>query len=356
MDAEARWRIVQERDARFDGAFVYAVRSTGIYCRPSCPSRRPGRRQVVFHALPELAERQGFRPCRRCRPTEARPVDRRVDLIRTLCRRLDADPESRPSLADLGRAAGMSPYHVQRLFKKVVGITPRQYADARRIERFKARLKRGSKVTDALYEAGYGSSSRLYEGGSARLGMTPATYRAGGKGARIAYTVITSPMGRLLVAATERGICGVSLGDRDRPLEEFLRDEYPAAEIRRDDAAVAPLAVRVLAALDGKTRKGRAVDHFLPLDIRATAFQWRVYDALRRIPAGTTRSYSAVARSLGMPKGARAVARACATNNVAVVIPCHRVVRQDGDLGGYRWGLERKQAILDRERRTAKSS
>ncbi len=356
MNSARSWKIVRERDPRFDGAFVYAVRSTGIYCRPTCPSRRPRRHQVEFYPLPELAERAGFRACLRCRPTEAKAADRRIELVRDLCRRLDGDPESRPSLAELGRAAGLSPFHLQRLFKQVVSITPRQYAETRRIERFKAHLKRGSNVTDALYEAGYGSSSRLYEGASAKLGMTPATYRAGGKGARIAYTIVESPLGRLLVAATERGLCGVSLGDRARPLEEFLRGEYPEAAIRRDDAAVAPFVAPVMAALEGKAPAGHALDRLLPLDIRATAFQWRVYEALRRIPAGSTRSYSAVARSLGMPKGARAVARACATNNVAVVIPCHRVVRENGDLGGYRWGLERKQAILDRERRSAKSS
>lgn len=354
MNAAEQWRIVQERDRSFDGAFVYAVRSTGIYCRPSCPSRRPGREQVVFHALPELAERDGFRACRRCRPTEAKSADRRLGLVRALCRALDADSESPPSLAQLGSEAGMSPFHLQRLFKQIVGITPRQYADARRIERFKARLKRGSKVTDAMYEAGFGSSSRLYEKGTARLGMTPATYRAGGKGARIAYSIVETTLGRLMIAATEKGICGVSLGDRDRPLEEFLKSEYPEAEIGRDDAAIAPLVPALLAALEGKSGAGNGPDQLLPLDIRATAFQWKVYDALRRIPVGSTRSYSAVARSLGMPKGARAVARACATNNVAVVIPCHRVVREDGDLGGYRWGLERKRAILERERRSAK--
>ncbi len=345
MDDRRRWRIVRERDARFDGSFVYAVRSTGIYCRPSCPSRRPARPRVAFYPLPELAEREGFRPCRRCRPREAARGDPRVQRVREICRLIDSRPDERLTLAELARRSGASPHHLQRTFKRIVGITPRQYADARRIERLKARLRKGGNVTDALYEAGYGSSSRLYEGAPGRLGMTPATYRAGGRGARIAYSIVPCSMGRLLVAATPRGLCGVSLGASDAPLEAFLRQEYPAAEIRRDDAALAPLARQVLACLDG-----RPADSSLPLDVRATAFQWRVYEALRAIPSGATRSYGAVARSLGMPTAARAVARACATNRVAVVIPCHRVVREDGGLGGYRWGIERKAALLEAER------
>ena len=306
------------------------------------------RDRVEFFPLPEVAERAGFRPCLRCRPREAAAADPRVERIRALCRRIDANGEEAPSLKGLARQAGLSPYHLQRVFKRIVGITPRQYADQIRFERFKARLKEGDNVTDALYEAGYGSSSRLYERTPARLGMTPATYRAGGRGARIAYTIVASPLGRLLLAATERGLCGVSLGGSDAPLEEFLKREYPAAEIRRDDAALKALAGPVLRSLDGRPLAGP-----LPLDVRATAFQWRVYEALRAIPAGETRSYSAIARGLGKPKAARAVARACATNRVAVVIPCHRVVREGGGLGGYRWGIERKQAILERERERA---
>jgi AraC family transcriptional regulator, regulatory protein of adaptative response / methylated-DNA-[protein]-cysteine methyltransferase len=343
-----RWRVVRERDGRFDGRFVYAVRSTGIYCRPSCPSRKPARPRVAFFDLPEAAEAKGFRACRRCRPRDAAPVDRRLAVVRDLCRRLETGDGQPASLADLGRAAGLSPHHLQRTFKRIIGVSPRQYADAVRLKRLKARLRKGGNVTDALYEAGYGSSSRLYEKAPARLGMTPATYQAGGKGTEIAWTIVPCRLGRLLLAATSRGLCAVSLGASDGPLEAFLRDEYPAADLRRDDAALAPLVAPVLGCLDGLDPGVR-----LPIDVRATAFQWRVYEALRAIPSGATRSYGAIARSLGMLKGARAVARACATNRVAVVVPCHRVVREDGGLGGYRWGIDRKQAILDAERRAA---
>src|SRR6266446_5407386 len=224
-----RWRVVRERDRRFDGRFVYAVRSTGIYCRPSCPSRKPARLRVAFFELPEAAEAKGFRACRRCRPRDAAPADRRLGVIRDLCRRLEAAGGEPASLADLGRAAGLSPHHLQRTFKRIIGVSPRQYADAVRLKRLKARLRKGGNVTDALYEAGYGSSSRLYEKAPARLGLTPATYQAGGKGAEIAWTIVPCRLGRLLLAATSRGLCAVSLGVSDRPLEAFLKDEYPAA-------------------------------------------------------------------------------------------------------------------------------
>lgn len=348
MTDHNRWRAVLARDASFDGAFVYAVRSTGVYCRPSCPSRRPERRQVTFFALPEAAERGGYRPCRRCRPRDATAPNCRVETVRRACRYIDARPDGPPTLAEVGAHVGASPYHLHRLFKRVMGITPRQYADARRVDRVKALLKEGVGVAGALYDAGYGSSSRLYERAPAQLGMTPAAYRRGGTGARIGYTIVDCAFGRLLVAATERGVCAVCLGDADGGLRAALEREYPAADVERDDEGLGRWVDPLLRHLDGQT------PHLdLPVDVRATAFQRRVWEALKAIPYGGTRSYSAVARAIGRPTAVRAVARACATNPVAVIVPCHRVVREDGGLGGYRWGVERKRALLARERAVA---
>jgi AraC family transcriptional regulator, regulatory protein of adaptative response / methylated-DNA-[protein]-cysteine methyltransferase len=343
MDEQGQWQAVLGRDARFDGAFVYAVRSTGIYCRPSCPSRRPRREHVVFFNLPRAAEGAGFRSCRRCRPGLAASRDPRAAWIERVCRYIDQHLQAALPLSRLAEQAELSPHHFQRTFKQLMGISPRQYAEARRLASFKAQVRKGETVTSAIYGAGYGSGSRLYERASGQLGMTPAAYRKGGRGMRLRYTVAPSPLGRLLVAATERGIAAVSLGDSDAALEATLRAEYPAAEIERDDTALAPRVrdvVRRLAGGGGPT---------LPLDINATAFQWRVWQELLRIPAGSTRTYGEVARDLGQPKAARAVARACATNPVALVIPCHRVVAGDGGLGGYRWGAERKKLLLEGE-------
>lgn len=269
-----------------------------------------------------------------------------VATIDRLCRHIEANLEEPMPLAALAELAGLSPPHLQRVFKRVTGITPRQYADARRLGRLKSRLKQQRTVTMALYEAGYGSSRGLYERASAQLGMTPATYQRGGRGMRIGYTVVDCPLGRLLLGATERGICAVCLGDSDRMLMQSLKEEYPEAEILRDGVDLVPWVREFLAYLAGQQ------PHLaLPLDVRATAFQWRVWQHLQSIPCGETRSYSEVARALGEPTAARAVARACATNPVALLIPCHRVVRENGGLGGYRWGLERKQALLDQERK-----
>ena len=352
MTLEERWQAVASRDGRYDGAFVYAVHTTGVYCRPSCSSRRPRRDNVAFFPLPEAAERAGFRACRRCLPNQARPRDPGIDMVRRVCRYIDGAAEQAdngpPTLAGLGAHAGMSPHHLQRTFKRVMGITPRQYADARRLDRVKAGLRRGEPVAGALYEAGYGSSSRLYERAPAFLGMTPATYAKGGKGARIGYAIVDCALGRLLVAATARGICAVSLGDGDGELEAELRAEYPAAEIARDEKGVGDRAQALLRHLAGAEPR---LD--LPLDVRATAFQWRVWEALRRIPLGQTRSYSEIAAGLGNRKAQRAVARACATNPVSIIVPCHRAVAKDGGLAGYRWGLERKRALLERERAAA---
>jgi AraC family transcriptional regulator of adaptative response/methylated-DNA-[protein]-cysteine methyltransferase len=347
-DSDRCWQAVLARDAGHDGSFVYAVRSTGVYCRPSCPAPRPGREQVSFFPLPELAERAGFRPCERCRPQEVAPRDPHLEKVRQACRLLEANLETPLTLADLGAAVDVSPAHFQRVFKRITGITPRQYADACRLDRLKARLReRRTTVTTAMYEAGYGSSSRLYERAAGQLGMTPATYQRGGPAVRIDYATAHSPLGRLLLAATERGVCMLSLGDDDATLEQALRDEFPAADIHKDGSGLVDWLTAILRHLRGEQ------PHLdLPLDVRATAFQWRVWQELRAIPYGSTRTYSAIARDLGQPTAARAVARACATNPVSVVIPCHRVVREDGDLAGYRWGVQRKRKLLEQEKKS----
>jgi AraC family transcriptional regulator, regulatory protein of adaptative response / methylated-DNA-[protein]-cysteine methyltransferase len=342
---EAKWRAVLERDASVDGNFVYAVRSTRIYCRPSCPSRRPQPEQVLFFPVSEVAEREGYRPCRRCLPHLHPSPDPRLEMVRQVCRHIQESPDSLHTLAQLSAAVGVSPYHLQRVFKQVMGITPRQYANACRLGKLKTNLKSGQSVTDALYEAGYGSSSRLYEQAASQLGMTPARYRNGGPGLRIRYTIVDSPLGLLLVAATERGVCAVCLGDDEATLEEALRREYPASEIQREDAPLHGWVQAIVQHLSGQ------LPHIeIPLDIRATAFERLVWEQLTRIPRGETRSYSQVAEAIGQPRAARAVARACSHNPVVVLIPCHRVVRQDGSIGGYKWGVARKERLLAQER------
>jgi AraC family transcriptional regulator of adaptative response/methylated-DNA-[protein]-cysteine methyltransferase len=341
LDDTARWQAVLERDRRFDGSFVFAVRTTGIYCRPSCAARRPLRHNVAFFPGPDAAERAGFRDCRRCRPRLPNVASHDA-LVRRICDHIDAHLEQPIRLADLGAAAGMSPHHLLRTFKKTTGITPRQYADARRMGTFKARLKEGWSVTNAVFEAGYGSSSRLYEKADARLGMTPATYRRGGRGMRIGYTIVTCPLGRMLVAATDRGVSAVHFAESDEKLERTLQAEFPDAELHRNQGAHADWVEALVARIGGASVN-------VPVDIQATAFQWRVFDALREIPPGETRSYGEIARRLGQPKAARAVGRACATNPVAVAIPCHRAVGASGALTGYRWGVDRKRALLEAE-------
>src|SRR5438128_2292945 len=345
LTPERRWRIVLARDRRYDGAFVYAVQSTGIYCRPSCPSRRPRRGQVAFFPVPEAAEQAGFRPCRRCRPDEAAAPDPGVPLVRTVCRLIDAHPDRPASLSTLSVQAGVTSHRLLRTFQRVLGISPRQYRDARRLDRFKTELRSRRRVSPALYEAGYGSTSRVYEKAHAQLGMTPATYSRGAPDTRIAFTVVPCALGRLLVATTARGICRVSLCSAAEELEAGLSSACPAAELRRAHRYAAGAAAALLRYLDG-----RAEPLDLPLDVRATAVQRRVWEALRRIPYGATRSYADIARAIGKPSATRAVARACATNPAALIIPCHRVVRADGGLGGYRWGVVRKRALLEQER------
>lgn len=342
---EARWRAVMARDRSKDGSFVYAVGSTGIYCRPSCPSRRPGRDRVSFFDAPVAATRAGFRGCKRCKPDTSTTTDPKTTLAREICRLVDA-AETIPSLETLGEKVNMSPFHLQRTFKDGMGITPRQYGEAKRLGRFKQALGAGEAVTGALYGAGHGSASRLYEKASDHLGMTPASYARGGKGATIGYSIADCALGRLLAAATAQGICAVFLGDDDEKLVEELRGDFPAAEIHRDDSGLAARVARALARLDG-----RAPSPDLPLDLQATAFQWQVWTELCRIPAAETRSYGEIARAIGKPGAARAVGRACATNPVSLVIPCHRAIGGSGALTGYRWGKNRKQALLERERK-----
>jgi AraC family transcriptional regulator, regulatory protein of adaptative response / methylated-DNA-[protein]-cysteine methyltransferase len=368
----SRWKAVQARDRSADGAFVYAVRSTGIYCRPSCPSRKPGREQVVFFPLPEAAEQKGFRECRRCHPRALPMRDARIATVARVCReieaRVHADPgidirsDAQLTLAALSALAGMSPHQLDRAFRGAMGITPRQYADAQRMRRLKSRLKRGDNVTTALYEAGYGSSSRLYERAPSHLGMTPAAYGRGGAGMQIHYTIVGSPLGRLLVGATDRGISALYLGESDGMLRSALRREYPSADLFVDSTAhgakrhggsgrgsLGEWLGKILAHLQGQE------PHLdLPTDVQATAFQRRVWEELRKIPCGATKTYAEVARAIGRPAAVRAVARACATNPVSVVVPCHRVVRQDGNLAGYRWGINRKRALLEKEGKAAR--
>ncbi len=349
MTDEQRWRAVLDRDRGRDGQFVYAVRSTGIFCRPSCPSRRAGRDQVTFFALAEAAVRAGYRPCKRCHPERTGAAHPHVAAVQSICRSIADRDEGVPTLTDLGAEAGLSPHHLQRLFTSLMGISPRRYAEAMRLERLKRGLKGGESVASALYGAGYGSSSRLYEKAPSWLGMTPASYAKGGRGIAITYAIIDHdalrPLGKLLVAATERGVCMVALGSTDAVLEADLFDDYPLAALRRDDAALIEWVSRVLDQLEGKRPHAD-----LPLDIRATAFQWRVFEQLSAIPAGQTRSYGEIASAMGQPGAARAVGRACATNPVSVLVPCHRAVGSDGAMHGYRWGMERKKALLRQER------
>jgi AraC family transcriptional regulator of adaptative response/methylated-DNA-[protein]-cysteine methyltransferase len=345
------WESVLQRDSSADERFLYAVTTTGIYCRPSCPSRRPRRDNVAFFSSAEAAERAGFRACRRCRPNHAKSPNAAIEKARDyIDRHIDDLGDERITLEILGQQSGLSPYHLQRTFKSALGLTPAQYIRARRSERLKNELKRGETVSRATFGGGYGSSSRVYDDADSRLGMTPATYRRGGAGARIEYVFATTSLGTLLVGATERGICAVTLGDDARSLEGALEREYPAATRTRvsDPSSSLNKWVReIVAAVDGGSSTAE-----LPIDVQASAFQWKVWRELQKIPFGETRSYGDIARAIGAPKAMRAVASACASNKVAVVIPCHRVVRQTGALGGYRWGVERKRRLLAKERAT----
>jgi AraC family transcriptional regulator of adaptative response/methylated-DNA-[protein]-cysteine methyltransferase len=343
-DTDFCWKVVEARDTRYRETFVYGVRSTGIYCRPGCASRQPKREQVLFFANGSQAEAAGFRACKRCQPDQA--LDQQVELVKKACQLLQESPDGL-SLGALGQAVGLSPFHLQRVFKKVMGVSPRQYSRSLRLETFKSEVRKGHDVTQAVYEAGYGSNSRLYEQAKQSLGMTPGTYRRGGMGMEITYTIVDCSLGRMLVAATRQGLCAVSFADNDETVEALLRAEYPAAQFVRDEAGLTEWVASLTAYLEGQKQPLE-----MPLDLQATAFQLRVWEELRAIPYGETRSYAQVAQAIGRPAAVRAVAHACASNPVAVVTPCHRVVRGDGSLAGYRWGLARKQALLAREKKS----
>ena len=340
------WEAVTDRDRRMDGIFFYAVLTTGVYCRPSCPSRRPKRANVLFFQAREAAEDAGFRPCLRCRPQTKTALDPQAKLVERVCRHIDAHLDEPVTLSGISSTIGLSPFHLQRTFKSLLGITPRAYADARRLESLKSGLQEGYSVTRSMYDAGYGSSSRLYERASSQLGMTPLRYRKQGIGETIRFTITDSPIGCVLLAATGKGICSIRFGGSGRELEKALRSEYSRADVLRGDDELKGWVDALLERINGIS------DRPLPLDIKATAFQRLVWEHLQKIPRGETESYSKVAKSIGSSSAARAVARACASNPVAVAIPCHRVIREDGDLGGYRWGLQRKKALLKLEQKS----
>ncbi|HEX8812739.1 MAG TPA: bifunctional DNA-binding transcriptional regulator/O6-methylguanine-DNA methyltransferase Ada, partial [Terracidiphilus sp.] len=343
QNQQSHWQAVLARDASQDGRFVFAVFSTGIYCRPSCPARRPRRENVAFFRKPDQAEKAGYRACLRCRPKSA-GGNGTMETVKAMCRYIEQHLDEPLTLARLGSEFHQSPFHLQRTFKGALGITPRAYADSCRMNQLKENLRAGHSVTRSMYDAGYSSSSRLYERTASQLGMTPDKYRRGAIAAPIRYTCTDSPMGRMLIAATDRGICAIQFADSDDELEQGLKHEFPFAIRRRDDDAMSAWKKDLL-----RQMRGQRLNSALPLDIQATAFQRRVWTHLQSIPFGATRSYAAVAKAIGQPTATRAVARACATNPVAVAIPCHRVVRKSGDMGGYRWGMERKKALLELE-------
>jgi AraC family transcriptional regulator of adaptative response/methylated-DNA-[protein]-cysteine methyltransferase len=347
LNAEQCWAAVVNHDASRDGSFFYSVKTTGVYCRPGCASRQARRENVAFHETVAQAEAAGFRACKRCRPNEGSSADRHVAAVQRACA-LIRSSDALPSLAELAVAAGISRYHFHRVFKQITGTTPREWGKAHRLDRFGQRLDAGEKVAEAVYGAGFGASSRAYEAAPNGLGMTPGARRRGGKGETIRYTVVPTPLGQALVAATERGVCMTALGDDRAPLEADLRRRFPAAEMIEDDAALARWAGWVVEYI---TRPEAQPE--LPLDIRGTAFQAMVWRALQKIPVGQTATYTEIAKTLGRPRAVRAVAQACASNKLALVVPCHRVIREDGNLAGYRWGLERKRELLARERQAA---
>jgi AraC family transcriptional regulator of adaptative response/methylated-DNA-[protein]-cysteine methyltransferase len=342
---EVAWAAVEARDERADGRFVFAVTTTGVFCRPSCPARRPRRENVRFFPSPADAEVAGFRACRRCRPKA--DLAPKVQMAKRACALIEraAARGERLSLEELGEALGVTPWHAQRVFRAVIGVSPADYARGLRAKALKETLGAGAEVTRATYDVGFGSASRLYEAANAELGMTPAAWRRGGQGERVAWTIARAPVGRVLVAATARGVCAVRLGDDDDALVAELRAELPHASFERDDGALAHVVEEVV-----RRASGEAPHEALPVDVRATGFTRAVWRALCAIPRGETRTYGELATTLGRPRAARAVAQACASNPLAVIVPCHRVVPASGGTGGYRWGEARKQALLDRER------
>jgi AraC family transcriptional regulator of adaptative response/methylated-DNA-[protein]-cysteine methyltransferase len=349
MNDEQRWTAVRNRDARCDGKFLYGVLTTGVFCRPSCPSRRPLRKNVRFYATAEGAQRDGLRPCLRCRPLATPGDDPHAARIHAVARYIEAHADETLPLSALAARARLSPFHFQRRFKAVVGVSPKQYLDACRMNRLKTGLRAGERVTGAIYDAGFGSASRVYERVDTRLGMTPRQYREGGAGVAISYAVAETPLGLTMMAATDRGLCFVQFGAGEADLLAQLEREYPGATLAPMDAAARAPFAQWMAALAAHL-EGTRPRLDLPLDVRGTAFQMKVWSFLQRIPYGEVRSYAEVAKAIGAPKAVRAVGSACAANRIAVAIPCHRVIRGDGGLGGYRWGLARKRALIDAER------
>ena len=342
-ETDPRWGSVLARDAKADGTFYYSVKTTGVYCRPSCAARTARPENVQFHATREDAERAGFRPCKRCKPEQASLAERNAVKIAEACRLIEGSDEV-PKLDELAKSAGMSAYHFHRVFKTITGLTPKEYAVGDRGGRMRSKLKASGTVTEAIYEAGYNSNGRFYERSDELLGMTPSNYRRGGALAEIHFAVGECSLGSILVAKSERGVCAIFLGDDPEALAQELQDRFPRANLIGGDKEFEQLVAKVVGFVEAP-----AIGLDLPLDLRGTAFQQRVWQALQQIPSGSTASYTEIANRIGLPKSARAVAQACGANPVAVAIPCHRVVRHDGEISGYRWGVERKQALLERE-------
>ena len=355
LDTETCWNAVVERDASKDGAFVYGVMTTGVYCRPSCASRRALRKNVRFYATTADAERDGLRACLRCTPNRDRSADASDPRIAKACALIAVHVDEPLVLKDLAAAVGMSAFHFQRTFKAIVGLTPKEFHEAERVRTLKAGLKSGRSVTDAIYDAGFGSSSRVYERADTRLGMTPLQYREGGRGLVISHASATTPLGLVMIAATDRGICFIQFGESETSLEKALAAEYPNAKHAPMPEAQKPAFDAWMHALAAYL-EGSSASLDLPLDVRGTAFRMRVWRYLQTIPYGEVQSYSEVARGIGQPSAVRAVAQACASNTIALAIPCHRVIRGNGELGGYRWGLARKRTLIDRERAAARGA
>ncbi|RXZ44520.1 bifunctional DNA-binding transcriptional regulator/O6-methylguanine-DNA methyltransferase Ada [Crenobacter cavernae] len=342
-ESDPRWAAVVARDPKADGTFYYSVKSTGVYCRPSCAARLARPENVRFHATREDAERAGFRPCKRCKPDQPSLAEQYAAKVTEACRIIEAS-ESAPTLEALAKRVGVSPYHFHRVFKQITGLTPREYAAAHREKRVRHELGCSGTVTEAIFGAGYNANSRFYEKSDAMLGMTPSNYRAGGANTDIRFAVGECSLGAILVAQSERGVCAILIGDDPDELARDLQDRFPRADLIGGDAGFERLVARVVGFVEAPK-----IGLDLPLDVRGTAFQQRVWQALREIPAGETASYTDIAKRIGAPKAVRAVAGACAANALAVAIPCHRVVRNDGGLSGYRWGVERKRALLEKE-------
>ena len=331
------------RNASIDGTFYYSVATTGVYCRPSCPARRAKKSNVAFHETPAAAEAAGFRPCRRCKPKEP-PLDVRYSaMVAHACRHIER-AEQTPTLAELAAAIGVSPHHFHRIFKSISGVTPKAYAIAHRHKQVRDKLKKSVSVTEAIHESGYNSNGRFYATSAQALGMTPTEFRAGGKNTEMRFAIGECSLGSILVAASAKGVCAILMGDDAGALLRDLQDHFPKAQLLGGDKKFEKLTAKVIAFVEQPATK-----FVLPLDVRGTAFQHRVWQALRDIPAGKTASYTGIAKRIGKPNSVRAVAGACAANPIAVAIPCHRVVRSDGNLSGYRWGIERKRALLERE-------